>query len=106
MRRLLHMVLVVCVLLCGAHVAEPVQGHDEAAHHALDAGPAHADREPAGTHEGGAAHAVQHHCPVAPDPAPAATTCAPEVGEAAHFSMAVAVLASLTRAPPLEPPAA
>ena len=106
MRRLLHMLLVVCVLWCGAHIAEPVQAHDEAAHHALEAGPGHADREPAGTHEGGAAHAIQHHCPVAPDQAPAATACAIENGQPAHFVAPAVPLASLTQAPPLEPPAA
>ena len=106
MRRLLHMLLVVCVLWCGAHVAEPVQAHDEATHHALEAGPAHADGEPDGLHEGGAAHAVQHHCPVAPDQTPATGTCAIESNGAGHFSAPVAVLVSLTRAPPVEPPAA
>ena len=106
MRRLLHMLLVACVLWCGAHVAEPVQAHDEATHHALEAGPAHADDEPSGKHEGGAAHATQHHCPVAPDPAPAALPCAIGFDRAAHFSAPVAALASLTRAPPLEPPSA
>lgn len=106
MRRLLHMLLVVCVLWCGAHLAEPVQAHDEGAHHALEVGPGHADSEPAGTHEGGAAHAVQHHCPVAPDHEPAAQPCARDTGDAGHFAAPAAPLASLTRAPPLEPPAA
>lgn len=106
MRRLLHMLLVVCVLWCGAHVAEPVQAHDEAAHHALEAGPAHDDGEAPGTHEGGAAHAVQHHCPVAPDQAPGAAVCAVDSGGALHFAAPVAALASLSRAPPVEPPAA
>jgi hypothetical protein len=106
MRRLLHMLLVVCVLLCGVHVAEPVQAHDEAAHHALEAGPGHADGEPAGTHEGGAAHAVQHHCPVAPEHVPTAMACAVKVDGAGHFPVPVAALASLSQAPPLEPPAA
>jgi len=98
--------LIVSVLLCGAHVAEPVQAHDEAMHHALEAGPGHADDEPAGTHDGGAAHAVQHHCPVAPDQVPEAGPAAAETGEAAHFATPVAPLGSLSRAPPLEPPAA
>lgn len=106
MRRLLHMLLVVCVLWCGAHIAEPVQAHDEAAHHALEAGPGHADEEAPGEHEGGAAHAVQHHCPVAPDQAAAPPACAVDGARAAHFAAPVAALASLTRAPPLEPPAA
>ena len=106
MRRLLHMLLVACVLLCGAHVAEPVQAHDEAVHHAREAGPGHARGEPAGTHEGGAAHAAQHHCPVAPDQRPAAVARVLEPGEAAHFAAPAAPLASLTRAPPLEPPSA
>lgn len=106
MPRFLRLLLIACVLVCGAHVAEPVQAHDEATHHALEAGPAHANGEPAGTHEGGAEHAVQHHCPVAPDPAPATSACAIEAGEAAHFPVPVAALASLSQAPPLEPPAA
>jgi hypothetical protein len=106
MPRFLRLLLVACVLLCGVHVAEPVQAHDEATHHALEAGPAHADEEPAGTHEGGAAHAVQHHCPVAPDHAPAVMPCAAQAASTAHFAAPVAALASLTRAPPVEPPAA
>jgi hypothetical protein len=106
MRRLLHMLLVVCVLICGAHVAEPVQAHDEAVHHARVAGPGHAEGEPAGTHEGGAAHAVQHHCPVAPDQGAAAVACVVEPGKAMHFAAPAAPLASLTRAPPVEPPSA
>lgn len=106
MRRFLHLLLFVCVLWCGAHVAEPVQAHDEATHHALEAGPGHEDGEAPGTHESGAAHAVQHHCPVAPEQAQGAAACATERGDAAHFAAPVAPLASLTRAPPVEPPAA
>ncbi len=106
MPRLFSLLLVVCVLWCGVHVAEPVQAHDEAEHHAFEAGASHADDEPDGTHQGGTAHAIQHHCPVAPDQAAATETCAVETAGAAHFTAPVAALASLTRAPPLEPPAA
>jgi hypothetical protein len=105
-RRLFRLLLIACVLVCGAHLAEPVQAHDEAAHHALEAGPGHAGDEPADAHESGAAHAVQHHCPVAPDQAFAARVCAADRGETTHFAAPAAALASLTRAPPLEPPAA
>ena len=106
MRRLLHMLLVVCVLWCGAHIAEPVQAHDEATHHALEAGPGHADGEPAGKHEGGTAHAVQHHCPIAPDHAAPAAPCVVDDAGTVHFASPVTALTSLKRAPPLEPPAA
>lgn len=106
MSRLFRLMLAVCVLWCGAHVAEPVQAHGEAAHHALEAGTGHADEEPAGTLEGGAAHAVQHHCPVAPDHASVAMPCVVEGGDAGHFASPVVPLASLTREPPLEPPSA
>jgi hypothetical protein len=106
MLRLFRLMLIVSVLMCGAHVAEPVQAHDESTHHALEAGPGHADAEPDGAHEGGAAHAVQHHCPVAPDLASAGGAGESEPGESAHFAAPAAALVSLTRAPPIEPPAA
>lgn len=104
--RLFRLLLIACVLVCGAHVAEPVQAHDEAAHHAFEAGPGHAGDEPADAHENGAAHAVQHHCPFAPDQAPAAVARALDPCGLEHFAAPAVALASLTRAPPLEPPAA
>ena len=106
MSRLLRLLLIVSVLWCGAHIAEPVQAHDAAAHRTLGAEPGHVDGDPDDTRQGSAEHAIHHHCPVASGHAAAATSCAVESGGAGHFAAPAAELASLTRAPPLEPPAA
>ena len=91
---------------CARHLAEPVQAHAEGAHHALELELGDAGDEPGSMQKSGASHALQHHCPVAPDQTPAAAACSAGGDGIAHFAAPVAALGSLTRAPPVEPPAA
>lgn len=103
-RSLLHMLLALAVLLCGLHIGEPAHAEDGAGAHAVShaIGDAdHSDNEAPGRDEA----ASHHHCPMAPAVAapdgPVAFTAI-----AIHAARPTTTLGSLTRAPPLEPPAA
>jgi hypothetical protein len=102
-RSLLHLLLALAVLLCGLHIGEPSHAEDGAGAHAVShaVGDAeHSDDEAPGQDEA----TSHHHCPMAP------AVAAPD-GPAAFATIAIhgfrpdTALGSLTRAPPLEPPA-
>lgn len=103
MTRALRLLLLISVFLCGLHAAEPVQAHDQHAHHELSGADAGED-----AHTGAeqAAHAVHHHCPMAPDQASSTACGAPPPDALGPFARPAAALASRSQAPPLEPPAA
>jgi hypothetical protein len=108
MRRVLHLLLLMAVLWCGIHVGEPAMAHDQTLHHQFESA---GDRghDDAGETQDGAldvAHVGHHHCPMAPacDDASAAAI---GIGDGAPLLAAIiSPLASLSQAPPLEPPAA
>lgn len=104
MRAAIRLLTLLCLLWCGVHVAEPAAAHGGpvAEHQAIDAGqPSPSDSVPEqGTHAG------HHHCPIAPDQRLAEAAAAPALGTTRPVAAATDALASLTRAPPLQPPAA
>lgn len=104
MHRVLRLLLIVCVLWCGAHVAQPAWAHDDAAHHRAEAAPVDEDRGHTGSAD--AAHAVHHHCPAALHQNAAAAPDVMICGAPLLFAARAAPLASRSQAPPLEPPAA
>jgi len=106
MRRALHLLLMIAVFGCGLHIAEPVQAHTERAHHQLEQ--SSADHGEHGSDDGAAnaSHALHHHCPLGPDQKPAAIACAMMPSCLLPTPTLIADLASLSTAPPLEPPAA
>lgn len=103
-RSLLHMLLALAVLLCGLHIGEPAHAENGAGEHAAThaiADTGHADSNAPDQDEG----ADHHHCPMAP------AIAAPD--DLPVFAAVIlldtrpgASLRSLTRAPPIEPPAA
>lgn len=108
MRRAIQILVLVAVFLCGAHPGEPAQAHEDPAQHLLHldshmpdqdggAGPSDADH---------VIHAGHQHCPLAADDRDAAHSCEAPPSDAPPFAPPIAPLASLTRAPPLQPPAA
>ncbi|MCW1428109.1 hypothetical protein [Novosphingobium sp. JCM 18896] len=106
MRRVVHLLVILTVLLCGSHLS-PAEA-DALTDHVAEAR-AHAqhgeDESPSDTHTG-AAHAGHHHCPIAPDPHPAAALCRPAPLAALLFDRPVTRLRSLATAPPTQPPSA
>lgn len=105
MRAAIRLLTMLCLLWCGLHVAEPAAAHDVSGDTIVAlAGAAPADPCDAGSER--SAHAGHHHCPIAPDQRLAATTGAPDFTAGAPVTSPTAALASLTRAPPLQPPAA
>lgn len=101
---MLRLLLMVCVLWCGMHIAEPVQAHGEALHHLNGADSSHPDTSDESNHND--KHAMQHHCPVATDHAASGATGAMPDCSAPVFAATAAALPSHSQAPPLEPPAA
>jgi len=104
MRSSFHLLLMMAVFFCGLHVAEPVQAHAEAVHHQLEHPANHDDGADTGAAD--AAHAMHHHCPIAPDQS---SPSADGVAIRTIVVLAPALvtgLTSLSQAPPLEPPAA
>jgi hypothetical protein len=104
MHRVLRLLLIVCVLWCGAHVAQPAWAHDDAAHHRIASA---LDGEEPG-HEGSAdvAHVGHHHCPAALHLDAAGSPDGMARHKSLLFAPRTAPLGSLSQAPPLEPPAA
>ena len=108
MRRLLQTLLLVAVFLCGVHPGEPAQAHEDPAQHLLhldshmpdtgdDGAPADAEQVPAAGHQ---------HCPMSAGDHFAPVACTAPHNASLLFARPAATLASLTRAPPVEPPAA
>lgn len=101
-RRILHLLLVFAVLLCGSQLAEPAEAAVDVGHAGQCLVGAADDCDDAGK----VPDAGHHHCPVAPDPAFPAIRAEFPLGEAIVPFLPVAVLHSLSRAPPLDPPTA
>lgn len=104
MRSAIRLLTMLCLLWCGLHIAEPAAAHGGpvAEHQAVDTAPTN----PSDTTPEQGTHAGHHHCPVAPDQSLADGACATTLTAATPLAPRAAALASLTRAPPLQPPAA
>jgi hypothetical protein len=104
MSAFLRLLLIACVLWCGAHVAQPAWAHDEVAHHQADA----ALDDEGSDHKGSAdaAHIAHHHCPAALHQNAVAALDDRACGAPLLFAARTAPLASRSQAPPIEPPAA
>ena len=105
MRLALRLVVMITLIWCGLHIAEPADAHPVSALQQADiAAPADhmPDRDEAPQQS---AHA-SHHCPVAADPQ-AATGAAPSPASPLRLFVPAAIpLPTLSRAPPLQPPSA
>jgi hypothetical protein len=104
MRRGLHLLIILCVLMCGMHLGEPAEAHEGLSHSEYSESVGNDDgapREPAKFGQGG-----HNQCPITPDQtgAPAVAQLLPV--DAMLFASPVAVLHSLSQAPPLDPPLA
>ena len=109
MRAAIRLLTLLCLLWCGVHVAEPAAAHGGpvAEHQAVDVGriiPGDPRSSDGGLEQG--THAAHHHCPIAPDQRLAGAPAVPNPAAATPVAPHAAALASLTRAPPLQPPAA
>src|SRR5690606_36119129 len=108
MGRVFHLLLILSVMWCGSHIGEPAEPPLPPAQlaYALDAHllPSEADRsDDASGHADGSDH---HHCPVAPGmPAPPACSETQRM-DALLFAQREPAMASLSRAPPVQPPSA
>lgn len=104
MRAAIRLLTMLCLLWCGLHIAEPAAAHDGPVveHQAVDTN----HPNPSDTTPEQGTHASHHHCPIAPDQAWADAAGAPHLVIAAPVAARTTALASLTRAPPLQPPAA
>lgn len=105
MSRLFRLLTILSLVWCALGVGEPAAAHDDTSAQHITIGAPHAGDTPVdlppAPESGG-----HHHCPVAPDlPLVAA---APAIAPVAAMPVAgrSTALASLTRAPPLQPPAA
>ncbi len=100
---IMRLLMVIGVLLCSMHVAEPASAHStssETAFH-LTADDSERDRqEPASV----PVHSGHHHCPVAPDLRATADDAGLAFAHAPLFAGAVTQLASRVLPPLLDPP--
>lgn len=107
MRRSLHVLFLLTLLVGVLHAAGPAHAHEELDHHHAVAD-AHAD----GHHDKGdrdagtVAHAAHHHCQMAMVARPGPDAESLPVGGQVLFARPVAALKSHSRAPPVEPPLA
>jgi hypothetical protein len=106
MRAALHLILILCVLWCALGVAEPAEASTPKDWETVAASSGPVDHGPVDDVVDVQDRAHHHHCPVAPDPAP--DQFADPIGPSACAPMQArpVALASLTRAPPLQPPSA
>ena len=102
---LLRFLVIVGVLLCSMHLAEPASAHAVGDDNGLHLSASHDDRD-TGEAPVKIAHSGHHHCPVAPDPSErAAQSAEPAVG-ALLYAAPASRLASRAPPPPLDPPLA
>lgn len=108
MRRMLHLMVMLTVLWCGLHLAEPAHAHagiaNELAYAEYDSPPGEDDaskKAPAN-----AAHTGHHHCPVATDARSLGADGVVFPEDAVLFALPVTALRSMSQAPPLDPPLA
>ena len=108
MRRALHFLVIVTVLMCGLHLGETAQAHADIDQHQVfsDADAPSGEDEDSDRGLAKAAHASHHHCPVAADLKAASGSQERMPSDAILFTRPAAALHSLSQAPPLEPPVA
>jgi hypothetical protein len=108
MRRMLHLLVVIAVLMCGLHIGEPAFAYDEADHHQIgqDAGQTSDSDEGSPKDSGNVGPSGHHHCPMTPDPRDMAALSGITPAEALLFAHPVDILHSLSQAPPVDPPSA
>lgn len=107
MFRAIRLLVVLAVLWCGLHLS-PAEA--DVPHGKAGAGLMLHDEARGGVpSDHGLPHASQachNHCPVAPDQGHGAALSAPALAAAAPFATPAKKLVSLSRAPPVQPPAA
>jgi len=99
----MRLLMIIGVLLCSMHVAEPASAHSTASETAfhLSAGDDEQDRQnPASK----LVHGGQHHCPVAPDLRATSTDTPTQPARVPLFAAPVTQLASRVLPPLLDPP--
>lgn len=103
MRAALHLLVLACLLWCALGIAEPAQAHVELGEVAA----AQVDQTnwPFDHASGEQAAGDHHHCPVAPHVPLASAPAQPVQHRTPVFAESFVALESLTRAPPLQPPA-
>ena len=100
---LMRLLMIVGVLLCSMHIAEPASAHSTASETAfhLSAGDDEGD-DP--NPVSNLAHGGHHHCPVAPDPGGPSAGSEPNPARAPLFAAPATQLASRILPPLLDPP--
>jgi hypothetical protein len=102
MRAALHLLVVACLIWCALGISEPAEAHVDGSSTAISVDEANPSPVDAGDE---AAPDHHHHCPVAPDiPVIDAQTPGAKYRDPV-FPARAATLSSLSRAPPLQPPA-
>lgn len=102
---IVRLLIIVGVLLCSMHLAEPASAHpatDDVAFHLSDNDADQDGQEPASK----LAHNGHHHCPVAPDLGPAASESPCTFARAPLFATGATQLSSRDLPPLLDPPLA
>lgn len=106
MRAAFRLLVMIAVLWCGLHLDEPAHAHEDIEQHqVLDAPDPDGDDRPDRDGPSKAAH-VHHHCPMAAEPRTGTVSVGPGLTAEILFPGRVAVLHSLSQAPPVEPPSA
>jgi hypothetical protein len=103
MRRMLHLVMILAVMLVTMHVGE-THAHETPGEHASEQTAASVAGEPDQDSPADDAPPPHHHCPVAEDRHLALVLPDALLAAALHFPPAAAALGSLAQAPPVEPP--
>ena len=106
MRLAFHLVLIVTLLWCGLHLAEPAQAHGAAEQAHAWTGVAVADADDCSSPGGAAGQEADHHCPMAPDLGVVPRVAGPMLPAVPATLIPTRALASRALAPPLQPPAA
>ncbi len=97
----MHLILMACVFLCALGLAEPAAAHSPYDREHVVAGATVADGDLSDAN----ALVHHHHCPVAPDLSHGGADERIMLSVAVPVRSPTAPLASLTRAPPVPPPA-
>jgi ABC-type nickel/cobalt efflux system permease component RcnA len=106
MRAAFRLLMMIAVLWCGVHLDEPAHAFEKVQQHQFqDAPESNGDGQADHNGSSQAAH-VHHHCPLAAEHRPGIDTAEPRLASDILFHVRVAVLHSLSQAPPVEPPAA
>lgn len=105
MLRALRILTLIAVLFCALHVGEDAYAADGPAGQELAiAADAGSDDAPASSEA--VAHAVHHHCPMADGLSGLPALAASMTDAGLLFAKAIAMLDSLSQAPPIDPPLA